>query len=85
MLTIDSAVFRGFKFSQTEMSTSVLVQLIGVEFICRDSETVLSVLVRSFKFSRSEKEIYWNMAPAYYPTVGRDSNKPAMYLKVEAL
>lgn len=48
-------------------------------------ETVLSVLLRSFRFSPSDKKVYWNMAPVYYPTVGRDGIKPAMYLKVEAV
>ena len=46
------------------------------------TEVVLAILLRSFKFSLSDKEIYWNIASVNYPTVGRESTKPALYLKV---
>lgn len=46
---------------------------------------VLAILLRSFKFSPSEKEIVWNLAGVNYPTVGRTSVKPSMPLKVEAI
>ncbi|KIP12782.1 hypothetical protein PHLGIDRAFT_488790 [Phlebiopsis gigantea 11061_1 CR5-6] len=58
---------------------------IGFKFSQTEMKTVLSVLLQSFRFSASDKEIYWNMAAAYHPTVGRNSSKPAMYLKVEAV
>ena len=47
------------------------------------AEVVLAVMLRSFKFSLAEKPIFWNLAGVNYPTVGKDSDKPTMYLKVE--
>ena len=46
-------------------------------------EVVLAILLRSFKFSLSSQEIVWNLAGIKYPTVGRDSTKPSMPIKVE--
>ena len=43
----------------------------------------MSVMLRSFKFSLGEKPIFWNLAGVNYPTVGKDGDKPAMYLKLE--
>lgn len=40
-------------------------------------------MLRSFKFLPGDEEIYWNIAPAYYPTIGKTSTKPAMYLRLE--
>lgn len=40
-------------------------------------------MLRSFKFSLCDKEIYWNMATVNYPTVGKLSPKTEMYLKLE--
>ena len=52
----------------------------------RDStEVVLAVMLRSFKFSLGEKEIYWNMAGVNYPTVGKVDNKPAEFLKLQRI
>ena len=48
-------------------------------------EVVLAVMIRAFKFSLSDKEIYWNMATVIYPTVGKESPKPELYLKVERI
>ena len=48
-------------------------------------EVVLSVMLRSFKFSLAEKEIYWNMGGVYYPTVGKIDNKPAEFLKLQRI
>lgn len=49
------------------------------------TEVVVAVMLRCFKFSLCNKEIYWNMATVSYPTVGRLSAKPALYLKVERI
>ena len=52
---------------------------------CAFSEVVLAVMLRSFVFSLSDKEVHWNFAGVNYPTVGKDSNKPAMYLRLQPL
>lgn len=51
--------------------------------LTKPAEVVLAVMLRSFKFSLSEKPIYWNLAGVNYPTVGDNGGKPAMYLKLE--
>ena len=48
-------------------------------------EVVLSVLLRSFRFYLSDKEVVWNYSAVKFPTVGRDSNKPSMPMKIELL
>ena len=42
-------------------------------------------MLRSFKVSLGDKEVYWNMAGVNYPTVGKVDNKPALYLKLERI
>ena len=49
------------------------------------SEVVLSVLLSSFEFELTEKEITWNFGAVTFPTMGLDSEKPEMQLKVRAL
>ena len=46
---------------------------------------MLAVLLRSFKFSLSDKSVVWNLAGVSYPTVSYDSVKAAMPLIVELL
>lgn len=43
------------------------------------------MLLRSFRFRPSDKEVYWNLAVVNYPTVGRVSTQPDLPLMVEAL
>ena len=46
-------------------------------------EVVLAVLVSTFVFAPSEKPVCWNMGgPVTFPTVGWESIKPGMYLKL---
>ena len=50
------------------------------------SETVLVVMLRSFKFHLSDKnEIYWNMSGISFPTAGKISEKPAAFLRLERI
>ena len=42
-------------------------------------------MLRSFKFSLGENEIYWNMAGVNYPTVGKASERPAAFLRLERI
>lgn len=46
-------------------------------------EVVLSILVESFKFLPSGKEIVWNRAGVNYPTAGSASNTPSLPMRVE--
>lgn len=76
----------GFKFSQLEMSSSFHFILIAIlPEPCFFSETVLAVMLRSFRFSLSDKEIYWNIAGVNYPTVGKTNEKPAAFLRLERI
>ena len=49
------------------------------------AEVVLAVMLRSFKFLPGDKAVYWNLAPVSYPTVGKDSQKAALYLNLEPI
>ncbi|OBZ67681.1 hypothetical protein A0H81_12357 [Grifola frondosa] len=55
---------------------------IGFKFSQLEMKVVLSLLLSRFAFSLSDKPIVWNLAPVRYPTVGKDSTKPEMWLKV---
>ena len=49
------------------------------------AEVVLAVMLRSFKFLLSDKDIYWNVALVSYPTVGKVDTKEALPLKLEPI
>ena len=40
------------------------------------------MLLTSFTFDLTEKPIVWNVAAVRYPTVGEESTKPEMPLKI---
>lgn len=46
-------------------------------------EVVLATVLRNFKLSLSDSEIYWNMAGINYPTLDKTGDKHCMTLKVE--
>ncbi|EKM59115.1 uncharacterized protein PHACADRAFT_205293 [Phanerochaete carnosa HHB-10118-sp] len=56
---------------------------IGFKFSQLEMKVVLAVMLRSFKFLPGGKEVHWNLAPVSYPTAGKDSAKPELYLKLE--
>ncbi|EKM49762.1 uncharacterized protein PHACADRAFT_131561 [Phanerochaete carnosa HHB-10118-sp] len=58
---------------------------IGLKFSQLEMKVVLAIMLRSFRFLPSDKEIYWNLAGVNYPTVGRDGIKAEMPMKVEAI
>ena len=81
--------YSGFKFSQLEMSTCHLAWLSS--FIASGGsvsdtflpvEIVLCTLLSGFKFELSEKPVVWNFAGVSYPSMGYESTKPSMVLKV---
>ncbi|KAJ3490087.1 hypothetical protein NLI96_g1671 [Meripilus lineatus] len=55
---------------------------IGFKFSQLEMKVVLSVLLSTFKFEMSSKEIFWNFAGVQYPTTGTKSNKAEMFLRV---
>ncbi|KAH9832025.1 cytochrome P450 [Rhodofomes roseus] len=55
---------------------------IGFKFSEMEMKVVLSVMLPSFTFQLSDKPIVWNVGGVWYPTVGRESNKPELPLKV---
>ncbi|KAI0648533.1 cytochrome P450 [Trametes meyenii] len=55
---------------------------IGFKFSQLEMKVVLSVLVSSFKFETTGKPITWNTSGVSYPTMGEESSKPELLLKV---
>ena len=48
----------------------------------RSKEVVLSVLLSNFTFSLGDKQIEWNVGAVMYPTVGKESARPELPLRV---
>ncbi len=48
-------------------------------------EVVLATLLPTFAFELTEQEITWNFSAVNYPTMGEESPKPEMLLKVKVL
>ena len=76
----------GFKFSQLEMSAccSVLLDTCAfvLIFIPPIAEAVLVTLLSKFTFAPSDRDVYWNLAAIQYPTVGKNSTRPELPMKV---
>ncbi|GJE97651.1 cytochrome P450 [Phanerochaete sordida] len=58
---------------------------IGFKFSQLEMKVALAVLLRSFRFRPSEKEIFWNLSGVSFPTVGEEGSKPMLPMKVEAI
>ena len=48
-------------------------------------EVILAVLITNFKFSATGAEIVWNVGGVSYPTIGRETDKPSLPIKIQAL
>ncbi|RDX52864.1 cytochrome P450 [Lentinus brumalis] len=55
---------------------------IGFKFSQLEMKVVLSVLLSKFKFELTDKPIAWNASAVTYPTMGEESTKPEMILKL---
>lgn len=73
----------GLKFAELELSTSSLRDF--VRSLTSHPEAMLSVLLDSFSFAPSGKNIVWNIATVRYPTVGIEGVKPELPLLVTPL
>ncbi|KAI0684489.1 cytochrome P450 [Cytidiella melzeri] len=58
---------------------------IGFKFAEIEMKITLSVLIENFKFSLSDKDIYWNMSLVVFPTVGKTDEQSQLPLMVESL
>ncbi|KAH9858559.1 cytochrome P450 [Lenzites betulinus] len=58
---------------------------IGFNFAQVEIKTVLLIMLQYFRFEPTGAPIAWNFASVEYPTVGRESNVPALPLKVSRL
>ncbi|RPD52564.1 cytochrome P450 [Lentinus tigrinus ALCF2SS1-6] len=58
---------------------------IGVKFAELETKIVLSALLTSFKFELTDTPVIWKFATVDYPTMGKDSTKSQLLLKVTSL
>ncbi|KAI0806598.1 cytochrome P450 [Fomes fomentarius] len=58
---------------------------IGFKYAQLELKVMLSVLLANFKFELTDKPIVWNNAGVAYPTIGKESKKPEMPLKLTAI
>ncbi|RPD55311.1 cytochrome P450 [Lentinus tigrinus ALCF2SS1-7] len=58
---------------------------IGFKFSQLETKVVLSVLVAKFKFELTDKPIVWKTSAVTYPTMGSESSKPEMILKMSRI
>ena len=79
---------RGFKFAQLEMSKLYRYHLplnIVLKWSPLALEVILSVMLSTFSFELTDKEIAWNTGSISFPTMGLDSTKPELLLRVKCL
>ena len=43
------------------------------------------VLLSNYSFERTDKPVAWNQSPVMYPTMGEESTKPELRLKLKLL
>ncbi|KAI0739058.1 cytochrome P450 [Daedaleopsis nitida] len=55
---------------------------IGFKFAQIEMKVILSTLLANFTFGLSDKPIFWNVSAITFPSVGKESEKPEMWLKV---
>ncbi|KAJ2971669.1 hypothetical protein NUW54_g12452 [Trametes sanguinea] len=55
---------------------------VGFSFSQLEMRVVLASLLMNFTFELSEKPIHWNISAITFPSTGKDSLKPEMWLKV---
>ena len=76
----------GFKFSQLEMSKHLSPStVVTLTFLSFAAEVVLSLLIESFEFTPSEKEISWEMATIVSPIVVGGEKKPQLPVVVKLI
>ena len=75
------AVHSGFKYAQLELSASCTPVCFDL-LLMRLAEVILSVLLSRLKFEPTDKPIVWNHATVMYPTVGKESRRPELHLRV---
>ncbi|KAI0738106.1 cytochrome P450 [Daedaleopsis nitida] len=58
---------------------------IGFKLSQLEMKVILSVLLTSFKFELTDKRVTWNSSMVVYPSMGGESMKPEMLLRVQTL
>ena len=59
--------------------------MFSLDVLTGSVEVVLSVLLPAFSFELTDRPIAWNTSAVSYPTMGEESSRPEMLLKVTAL
>ncbi|KIJ98230.1 hypothetical protein K443DRAFT_104277 [Laccaria amethystina LaAM-08-1] len=75
----------GFKFSQLELSSSLkspAFPLLTIITLIFPTEIVISLLIRSFRFAPTKKEIFWRMSSISTPSVLGGGDKSQLPLQV---
>jgi hypothetical protein len=81
----DKIYYSGFKFSQLEMSKP-MIQICSMLLISSSleiAEVVLLMLIESFRFYPSKKEVFWRMTGITSPVVIGDDSGPQLPIIVE--
>ena len=56
-----------------------------ISYLFHRAEVVLAVLLPRFAFEVTDKPVAWNSSAVMYPTMGEESTKPELVLKVKTI
>jgi len=85
-MTSDMIRISGFKFAEITISEDYCSTL-TYRYLCTNhgllfSEASLATLIPTFDFGLTDKPIVWKQAQVSYSTMGADSTKPEMIVKM---
>ena len=80
----------GFKFSRVPARNEWVpkrapIKPVHLTFVFAHPEIILSLLLSNYSFVPTGKPVLWNLSAVVYPTMGSESEKPEVLLKIKAL